>query len=375
MRVLVTGAVLDPAWKGGEPLVANFVVDGLKKRNFEVLVHSNVRSLKDRIGDFLSWKDVNAMAYKQYRSILRVYKPDVVLSFYDYDCSICMACLKESVPLFVSVNIWWPICPTLALYVNGQGPCKGPEALHCIRHMRTSRIPLLRLFASTFLYAKFLKRIDLLNTARRVIVPSYYVKNKLSLFGVKNLSVIYYGIDVDDIKPVEWQNSDVKVVINPTGYADERKGFNHFLALAKKLKAEFDGGVSFIAAGYRGKDVVEGTGWLPREKLIELLQSSYLVVIPPLWEEPFGIVALEAMAAGKPVVAYDSGGLSEIIVDGVTGLLVSRGNLKGLISAVEYLLKNEDEAKRMGREGRKRVEHFFNLNRMVDQYARELQKV
>jgi len=81
------------------------------------------------------------------------------------------------------------------------------------------------------------------------------------------------------------------------------------------------------------------------------------------------------MAAGKPVVAYDSGGLSEIIVDGVTGLLVSRGNLKGLISAVEYLLKNEDEAKRMGREGRKRVEHFFNLNRMVDQYARELQKV
>jgi glycosyltransferase involved in cell wall biosynthesis len=55
--------------------------------------------------------------------------------------------------------------------------------------------------------------------------------------------------------------------------------------------------------------------------------------------------------------------------------LVSRGNLKGLISAVEYLLKNEDEAKRMGREGRKRVEHFFNLNRMVDQYARELQKV
>jgi glycosyltransferase involved in cell wall biosynthesis len=47
-------------------------------------------------------------------------------------------------------------------------------------------------------------------------------------------------------------------------------------------------------------DVVEGTEWLPREKLIGLLQSSYSVVISPLWEEPFGIVALEAMAAGSP---------------------------------------------------------------------------
>jgi glycosyltransferase involved in cell wall biosynthesis len=374
VRVLVTGAVLDPTWKGGEPLIAKFVVDGLKRRNFEVLAYGKVRRRKDMIGDFLSLKDVNATAYKQYRNILRVYKPDVVLSFYDYDCSICLACLKENVPLIVSVNIWWPICPMLTLYVNGQGPCKGPKALHCIKHMSASRKFPIRLPISTFLYSKFLKRIDLLNTARRVIVPSYYMKNKLSLFGVKNLLVIYYGIDIGNIKPVEWRNGNVKIVVNPTGYADERKGFDHFLALAKKLKTEFNSGVSFIAAGYRGKDVVEGTGWLPREKLIELLQSSYLVVIPSLWEEPFGIVALEAMAAGKPVVAYNSGGLSEIVVDGVTGFLVSRGDLKGLINAVKYLLKNEEEAKKMGMEGRKRVERFFNLNRMVDQYAHEIQK-
>lgn len=78
---------------------------------------------------------------------------------------------------------------------------------------------------------------------------------------------------------------------------------------------------------------------MPREKLIELLQSSYLVVIPPLWEEPFGIVALEAMAAGKPVVTYDSGGLSEIIVDRVTGFLISRGNFKGLVNGYSAAMK------------------------------------
>jgi hypothetical protein len=52
MRILVTGAVLDPKWKGGEPLIANSLVEGLKKYNFEVLVYSRFRTLRDRIYDF-----------------------------------------------------------------------------------------------------------------------------------------------------------------------------------------------------------------------------------------------------------------------------------------------------------------------------------
>jgi glycosyltransferase involved in cell wall biosynthesis len=270
----------------------------------------------------------------------------------------------------LSVNIWWPICPLLILYIDGQGPCKGPEALRCVRHMGGSlNFP----FISPIIYAKFLKRIGLVNTAKKIIVPSYYMKNKLLYFGVKNLSVIRYGIDVNEIECVKWQAGDKKMVVDPTGYIDERKGFHHFFALAKNLKAEFNDAVSFVAAGYYGEGIIEGAGWLPRTKLIELLQNSYLVVIPPLWEEPFGIVALEAMAAGKPIVAYDSGALSEIIVNGVTGLLVPRADLKSLVRAVKHLLNNEELAVRMGVEGRKRVEEHFKMDRMIDEYVHELQ--
>jgi len=321
-------------------------------------------------------KDINPKIYREYRSILKTHKPSIVLSFYDYDCSICLACLKEKVPLVVSVNIWWPICPILSLYVDGRGPCKGPRALSCIRHMQKqiSRMKAISPLVSTFLYIKFLKRIDLLNSVKKTIVPSYYVKNKLSLFGLKNLSVIYYGIDVDKIKPIKWQNNNVKLIVTPTAYGGERKGFSHFLALAKKVKAEFND-VSFLAAGgYSRESLVKGLGWLSWEKLIDLLQRSYIVVIPVLWEEPFGMVALEAMAAGKPVVAYNSGALSEIIVDGLTGFVVPRGNIDALAFAVKYLLENEEVAIKMGIEGRKRVEKLFNLNRMVEEYAYELRR-
>jgi glycosyltransferase involved in cell wall biosynthesis len=86
------------------------------------------------------------------------------------------------------------------------------------------------------------------------------------------------------------------------------------------------------------------------------------------------MVALEAMAAGKPVVAYNSGALSEIIVDGLTGFVVPRGNIDALAFAVKYLLENEEVAIKMGIEGRKRVEKLFNLNRMVEEYAYELRR-
>ena len=375
MKVLITGAVLDPKWKGGEPLIANSLVEEFKKYNFEVVVYSRFRLLRDRIHDFFSLNDINPKIYRQYRSILKTHRPSIVLSFYDYDCSICLACRKEKVPLVVSINIWWPICPILSLYVDGRGPCKGPRVLSCIRHIaKISRKKAISPLISIFSYIKFLKRMDLLNSAKKIIVPSYYMKNKLSLFGLKNLSVIYYGIDVDKIKPIKWQNDSAKLIVTPTAYGGERKGFNHFLALAMKVKSDFNN-VSFLAVGgYSGESLVKGLGWLSREELIDLLQKSYIVVIPVLWEEPFGIVALEAMAAGKPVVAYNSGGLSEIIVDGLTGFLVPRGNIDELASAVKYLLKNEEVAIKMGMEGRKRVEELFNLNRMVEQYAYELRR-
>lgn len=100
------------------------------------------------------------------------------------------------------------------------------------------------------------------------------------------------------------------------------------------------------------------TGAWPHELAIEALRRSMLTVAPSLWPEPFGIVALEAAAAGKPVVASDIGGLRDIVVDGETGFLVPPGDRPALIAALRRLSSDRDLRNRLGEAARVRAAKF-----------------
>jgi glycosyltransferase involved in cell wall biosynthesis len=84
-----------------------------------------------------------------------------------------------------------------------------------------------------------------------------------------------------------------------------------------------------------------------------------MVVIPSLIPEAFGLVGIEAMTFGKPVVAFDSGGIREWLIDGETGFLVKRGDIRGLGDRISQLLKEESLAREMGKKGKERVEKFY----------------
>ena len=79
----------------------------------------------------------------------------------------------------------------------------------------------------------------------------------------------------------------------------------------------------------------------------------------PSFEEPFGMVYVEAMALERPVVALDNGGRKEIVVDGVTGLLSDVGDIDGLAANILRLIEDPDLRRQMGAAGRRRaLEHF-----------------
>ena len=87
--------------------------------------------------------------------------------------------------------------------------------------------------------------------------------------------------------------------------------------------------------------------------------------MPSILPEPFGLVAAEAMAAGRAVVAAAHGGLVEIVDDGVTGRLVRPRDAEDLARALDALLAEPDLADRMGRAGRERQRAHFSVERYV----------
>ncbi len=106
-------------------------------------------------------------------------------------------------------------------------------------------------------------------------------------------------------------------------------------------------------------------GRLPDDEVDRLLRSADLFVAPSLYES-FGLIFVEAMRWGTPVVGTRVGGIPEIVEDGVSGLLVSPGDPDGLAAALIALLRDEGRRCRIGAAGRRRVEAEFSAGRMAE---------
>lgn len=113
---------------------------------------------------------------------------------------------------------------------------------------------------------------------------------------------------------------------------------------------------------------VDFPGWILPEEMHHAMNKATLVVMPSRWREPFGMIALEGMQMGRPVIASRTGGLTEVVADGETGILFENENPTALADAVNYLLEHRDAARRMGQAGRKRAQMRFSIGALGDAY-------
>lgn len=117
---------------------------------------------------------------------------------------------------------------------------------------------------------------------------------------------------------------------------------------------------------------IEFSGWLPHDATRFAYLSSDVVIVPSIWDEPFGLVGVEAMACGKPVVGFNVGGIREWLCDGMTGTLVDDVSPSGLATAIKALIENRETRERMGKQAKEFASKHYSLSQHLSELLKEM---
>jgi glycosyltransferase involved in cell wall biosynthesis len=110
---------------------------------------------------------------------------------------------------------------------------------------------------------------------------------------------------------------------------------------------------------------IKSIGKVADEGGLALLYSAADLVCVPSIQESFGLIALEAMSCGVPVVAYRTSGLTDIIIDGATGFLADPFDKNDFAKKIIHILEDNKLQKKMSIESRLRAENFFDLKNIA----------
>jgi glycosyltransferase involved in cell wall biosynthesis len=212
----------------------------------------------------------------------------------------------------------------------------------------------------------------------RVVATTFDERAELAAMGgdPNRVSVVPCGVDLDHFTPrgpVDKRSPRLRRVVVVSRLV-ERKGIGNVIVALAALP-----GVELVIAGGPPAGMIDDDpeaqrflhlarqvgvadrvclrGAVPRERVPELLRSADVVACCP-WYEPFGMVAVEAMACGVPVVASGVGGLAESVLPGQTGLLVPPRAPDRIAAAVAQLLDNEGQRRTMAANGTRRAQRF-----------------
>lgn len=218
----------------------------------------------------------------------------------------------------------------------------------------------------SFLHKKLveynLKKADILTATSEMLTT---VTQKL-VAGDKRVETIPFGVDLDQFSP-RVDNFEAEYDVGIVKSLTRKCGINYLIHAVSIVKQVFPNiRMLIIGEGDQRRnlrrlvqrldlaDVATFAGRIPHRLVPEYLRKMRIFVIPSILES-FGVAAIEASAAGIPVIASKVGGLTEVVLDGKTGILVPPRDPQALAKAISRLLEDPDLRHRMGKAGRRFV--------------------
>jgi glycosyltransferase involved in cell wall biosynthesis len=216
------------------------------------------------------------------------------------------------------------------------------------------------------------------------VAPSQWIAQEAkrsSLLRDCRIEVIPNGIDVQIFRPREQQMArelldippGVRVLLYVAQPVDRwEKGFMYVVEALQQVKDWRD---LFLVIAGGGKIPAEvpvqhlRLGRVRDERILSLAYSAADIFVMPSLRETFGVTAIEAMAAGTPVVAFATGGIRETVREGITGRLVPTGDARALGQRIEELLQDPSSRSRMAANGRRTAMEEYSLPVIAKHHA------
>jgi glycosyltransferase involved in cell wall biosynthesis len=299
--------------------------------------------------------------------------PEVVHFHQVYDPGL-VDFMRASAPVAVSAHDYGA-CPSGVYYFRPGHACTRARGVGCIPRMLArgcmyTRDP--RDIPAK--YARAGRGLEALRRADLVVAYSSSVDRHLAANGVTRRAIVPL---FTTMAPHAGSGHHARRRVVFAGRIVQPKGVEVLVRAARDVDAELvicgDGrqlpSLRRLAHELGVADRISFRGWLAAADLAVELANASLVAIPSLWPEPFGLVGIETLAAGRPVVASATGGVSDWLQDGVSGMLVPPGDVRALTAALNELLADPARQQAMGAAGREAVARRFSREQHVRKLA------
>jgi glycosyltransferase involved in cell wall biosynthesis len=393
MKILYLNNLYDPYVKGGAEISLQLLVEGMKTRGHEVVVLSyspnpglqvdEVNGVKVYRAELqnhywpyddqrssasrrLLWhlRDIgNAAMGKILDDVLTVEKPDIVSchNLAGWSVAVWKVIRNHKIPVIQVLHDLYLMCANSNMYKNDQVclqrcfSCKMLRMTHPVQSSQVNAVVgISRSILNTFTAAGYFNKAEkyVIHNTRQV--PDIH-QPRIRKPG-QPLKVGYLGT-LSKIKGVEWLIQEFRNL-----------EIDGSLLMAGKGHANYEQGLRKMSNDSR-------VSWLGQVNSSEFLGQIDILVVPSLWEEPLGMVAIEALAHHVPVIANKSGGLKETVQEEINGLFCQADLPESLGTAIERLYQDADLYNKLSSAARQSVQNILDKDRMLNAYELAMKNV
>lgn len=370
VRALVTGL----AAAGHDVQVVTLARPGIPDDSFDGPVR--IRRLRgtthalERFGDdpehLFHPTAVDPVLLHQLRRIVDEFAPDIVHA-HGWIMNTCLSLrFSPQTSLVATLHDHGAVCAkrTMVRDEGGVDMCAGPSLSRCIPCARG----FYGLAKGTALVAGLAERRRRLSRVDRLLPISEVVATTAAPFVDSDKVTVIPSFVSDDVfdearlpAPAFLPTGDFLLFVGALGV---HKGVDLLLEAHRRMRHR----LPLVLIGMARPDTPDLSGTPDRPVLVkdavphgEIMAScaaAAAVVVPSRWPEPLGLVAVEAMASGSPVVVSDAGALPDVVGHGEAGVIVARGDAAALAEALDAILDDPDHARELGHNGIRRAADF-----------------